>query len=84
MSEQQGQTELGLSGKDVAACDALIEAGMDASKAPPSVERRRVSRLVSLLGLLRAGPRPDSALVDVTFARINRAADNASVGYLCG
>lgn len=73
MSHDQSQTELGLSAKDVAACDALIDAGMEASKAPPSIERRRISRLVSLLGLLRAGPRPDSALVDVTFARVLKA-----------
>ncbi len=75
MNEDQSQTELGqgLSPKDAAACEALINAGYDASKAPPSIERRRISRLVSLLGLLRAGPRPDSALVDVTLARVLKA-----------
>lgn len=67
------QTELGLSAKDATACDALVDAGFDSARVPASAERRRVSRLVSLLGLLRAGARPDSVLVDVTLARVMQA-----------
>lgn len=73
MNDEQSQTELGLSAKDAAACDALIQAGFDGSRVPPSVERRRILRLLSLLGLLRAGSAADPALVDVTLARVLKA-----------
>jgi hypothetical protein len=72
MNGNDHQTDLDLSVKDAAALDALMESGLNASGVPANVERRRVSRILSLLGLLRAGRGADPALVDVTLARIAR------------
>lgn len=80
MNGNDHQTDLGLSAKDAAALDALMNAGYDASKVPANVERRRVSRLVSLLGLLRSGPGANTALVDVTLARIARMEGSVGSG----
>ncbi|MBX3377492.1 MAG: hypothetical protein KF678_10875 [Phycisphaeraceae bacterium] len=76
MNHDEHQTDLepSLSPRDAAAIEALINAGFDASRIPASAERKRVGRISSLLNLLRSGPGPDPALIDVTMARVNRAA----------
>lgn len=59
-----------LSPADARALDALIEAGLDAARVNPGAERARVRKVSSLLNLLAVRSSRDSALVDVTLARI--------------
>src|SRR5262245_24841199 len=61
-----------LSPADARAVDALFEAGLDSTRAGAGAERARVRRVASLLNLLdaRVAPARESALVDVTLARI--------------
>lgn len=76
MNHDEHQTDLEptLSTRDAAAIDALVQAGFDASRVPASAERKRIAKLSGILNLLRAGPGADPALIDVTMARVNRAA----------
>jgi hypothetical protein len=80
MNSEERQTELEptLASKDAVAIDALVDAGFDASRIPASAERKRISRILSLLGLLRAGPGPDPALIDLTFARVLKASPSTA------
>lgn len=61
-----------LSPQDIAAIDALIDSGLDATAAAGAAPDR-VARAAALLNLLDPGPIADRALADVTYARILQA-----------
>ena len=61
-----------LSAEDAQAIDALIEAGFDISRVPENLKPRAL-KASGLLSLLQGTCKTESALVDVTLARVQRA-----------
>lgn len=63
---------------DALAIDALVEAGWDLERVPPTLRERaaRITRLMNAVGSVKV--RPDRVLVDLAFVRAMRAAEQSS------
>ena len=73
-----------LASDDIAAIDALVEAGFEIDSVEQSL-RPRAERAAALLGLLDQTPtlNGDSALVDATYLRVARSASQPAEPALC-